>query len=217
MSQARAPRTRAITPEAFARFLHRLDADAGRAAAAYETLRLALVKFFDWRGAWTPDDCADETIDRLVGKLEGDERVEDVRRYAYGIARLVLLEEQRRHARMPIADEASLANVADDAPHEADPLHSCLEACLAQLSADARALVLAYYAAEGQAKIDNRQRLARAAGISNTALRSRVHRLRDRLERCSRRCAAMAETLGLAEALQHIPGSDDTIQQDAHD
>jgi DNA-directed RNA polymerase specialized sigma24 family protein len=217
MSQVRARHNRAITPEAFARFLQRLDPDADRAAREYGTLRLALVKFFDWRGSWAPDECADETIDRLVVKLGEGVLVEDMRRYAYGIARLVLLEDQRRRARIPIAGEASLANVAVDPAVDADPLHACLDACLAQLPDDGRALVLAYYAAEGQTKIDNRQRLARTAGISNTALRSRVHRLRDRLERCAQRCVATTDRVGLAEALRHIAAAGDTIQQDSND
>ncbi len=145
MSQVRAPRIRTVTPEAFARLLERLDADAEKAAAAYEDLRLALVKFFDWRGAWSPDDCADETLDRLVAKLGGDVVIEDVRRFAYGIARLVLLEEKRQHARIPIAEHADLSHLSvPTTPAAANPLHDCFEACLAQLSGDARALVLAY-------------------------------------------------------------------------
>ena len=143
----------------------------------------------------------------------------DVRRFAYGIARLVLLEERRHQGRIPIAEHAELSHLAVRAASEAvDPLRECFEACLAQLSGDARALVLSYYVvAEGQAKIDNRQRLAQLAGISNTALRSRVHRLRDRLERCSQRCAATAQTLGLDEALRHVPAVSDTDQQQPAD
>ena len=77
MSHVRAPRIRAITPEAFARLLQRLDPDADRAAAEYEKLRLALEKFFDWRGSRSPDEGADETIDRLVARLGGEGVVED--------------------------------------------------------------------------------------------------------------------------------------------
>ncbi|MGH9330319.1 MAG: RNA polymerase sigma factor, partial [Vicinamibacterales bacterium] len=50
----------------FARLLERLDPDPDRAAAAYERLRAALEKFFDWHGAWPPEECADETLDRLA-------------------------------------------------------------------------------------------------------------------------------------------------------
>lgn len=212
MSHVRAPRSRTITPEAFARFLQRLDPDTVRAAAAYETLRLALEKFFDWRGSWSPAEGADETIDRLIAKVDGGERVEDVRRFAYGIARLVLLEQQRQHARLPTTELEDLSQVPDTArPKDVDALQDCFEACLGQLPGDARALVLGYYSGERQAKIDHRQQLARSAGISNTALRSRVHRLRDRLERCARQCTATADARGLDEALRHVTTISDTL------
>ena len=53
------------------------------------------MKFFDWRGGWPPDECADETLDRLARKLE-EVVVDNIRQYARGIARLVLLERRRQ-------------------------------------------------------------------------------------------------------------------------
>jgi DNA-directed RNA polymerase specialized sigma24 family protein len=58
------------------------------------------------------------------------------------------------------------------------------------MSPDNRSLVLRYYEGERHAKIINRRRLADALGISESALRSRVQRLRDALERCLQRCVA---------------------------
>ena len=218
MSHVRAPRIRAITPEAFARLLQRLDPDADRAAAEYEKLRLALEKFFDWRGSRSPDEGADETLDRLVARLGGEGEVEDVRRFAYGIARLVLLEERRQHARIPMTEHADLSRLSVRAATETvDPLHDCFEACLARLPGQARALVLGYYAGEKQAKIDHRQHLAHAAGLSQTGLRSRVHRLRDRLERCAQGCVATADTRGLDEALRHVTALPDTLERQHSD
>ena len=43
-----------LTASAFDRLLLRLDPDPSRAAVAYETLRLSLTRFFDWRGAHFP-------------------------------------------------------------------------------------------------------------------------------------------------------------------
>jgi hypothetical protein len=57
---------RSITAAALARLLARLDPDAERAPLEFERLRRALIRFFDWRGAWPPDECADETLDRLA-------------------------------------------------------------------------------------------------------------------------------------------------------
>jgi DNA-directed RNA polymerase specialized sigma24 family protein len=178
---------RTLTPRAFALLLARLGDDPERGGEGYESLRRALVRFFDWRGAHTPDACADETLDRLARRLGEDASIDDVRGYAHGIARLVLLEHWRRPRELP-ADEAperlpAAAPAADD-----DPRMGCFEQCLAALPPDGRALILEYYAAEGRQKIDGRKRLAGALGLSDTALRNRAQRLRDRLERCTRRC-----------------------------
>ena len=75
--------------------------------------------------------------------------------------------------------------------HDPEPhLHECLERCLAALPADARTLILEYYQDQRRQKIDRRVRLAAQLGLSANALRSRAQRVRDRLERCVRTCAA---------------------------
>jgi DNA-directed RNA polymerase specialized sigma24 family protein len=173
------------------RLLERLDSDTARAAVAYEHLRRALEKFFDWHGAWPPDECADVTLDRLVLKLAGPTHIDDVRGYARGIARLVLLEWQRRPVALSIdhrPDRTHAVVFARAQDQEEHGLLSCFDRCLATLSSDSRALVLEYYVAERREKIDNRRRLAHALGLSESALRNRVQRIRDRLERCVRTC-----------------------------
>src|SRR5689334_23071923 len=124
---------------AFARLLTRLDADADRAADAYGHLRRALEKFFEWHGAWPADECADETIDRLLRKLD-DVQIQDVGKYARGIARLVLLERRRRPAAVSLSDHPGVERVtapfttANDEP----PLQGCFDRCLATLSSESR-------------------------------------------------------------------------------
>jgi DNA-directed RNA polymerase specialized sigma24 family protein len=189
MSPRSDPDARAVTPRAFALLLERLGDDAAEGGEGYESLRRALVRFFDWRGAHAPDVCADETLDRLARRLEEDGAIEDVRAYAHGIARLVLLEQWRRPRERP-ADEADERLQVAPVPPEEDPREACFERCLAELPADGRALILEYYAADGRQKIEGRKRLAAAHGLSDTALRNRAQRLRDRLERCIRRCLA---------------------------
>jgi DNA-directed RNA polymerase specialized sigma24 family protein len=180
-----------LTASALERLLARLDADASRAAEAYETLRLGLTRFFDWRGAHFPDECADETLNRLARRLDEGAEVADVRGFALGIARLVLLERARSpQLRQDELNEqlltAAPAPVLDHSPR----LHDCLDTCLASLPADARTLILEYYQDQRREKIDRRMRLAGQLGLSANALRSRAQRVRDRLERCVRGCAA---------------------------
>ena len=179
----------------FTRLLSRLDSDPGRAAAEYERLRLTLEKFFDWNCAWPPEECADETLDRLVLKLAAGVEIDDVRAYARGIARLVLLEWRRRPALVRLDDRSEQVPAPADSSRDDDQeqvLAACFERCLATLPAESRTLVLEYYVAERRAKIDNRRRLARTLGVSESALRNRVQRLRDRLERCVQACSASA-------------------------
>jgi DNA-directed RNA polymerase specialized sigma24 family protein len=190
MPPHRTDNDRSITASGLARLLARLDPDAERAGLEYERLRRALVKFFDWRGAWPPEECADDTLDRLARKLE-ETVVEDVQHYARGIARLVLLERRRQPAVSPLDREFELASApAAPSDEEDDRVRDCLDHCLADAPSDGRSLVLQYYEGERGDKIANRRRLAWALGLSENALRSRVQRLRDRLESCVRACVS---------------------------
>jgi DNA-directed RNA polymerase specialized sigma24 family protein len=180
-----------LTASALERLLARLDADAGRAAEAYEALRVALTRFFDWRGAAFPDECADEALNRLARRLDEGVDVADLRGFALGIARLVLLERARSpQARQDPLDEQAVGAAPVSAADHAPRLHDCLDRCLASLTPDSRALILEYYQDHRRQKIDRRAALATRLGLSANALRSRAQRVRDRLEHCVRRCVA---------------------------
>jgi DNA-directed RNA polymerase specialized sigma24 family protein len=168
--------------------LARLDADASRAGLEYERLRRTLVRFFEWRGAESPDVCADEALDRLARRLEEETTVKDVFAYGYGIARLVLLEQRRQPAFTSLdgLSERPPVVTADDLDDQR--ALDCLDRCLGAMEAAGRSLVLSYYEGERRSKMDNRRRLAEAFGLSDNALRSRVQRLRDRLQACIERC-----------------------------
>jgi DNA-directed RNA polymerase specialized sigma24 family protein len=173
----------------FARLLEQLHADSALAAQEYERLRRALIKFFDWRGVVSPDECADEVIDRLAQKID-ETPVQDVRKYAHGIARLVALEQRRGPLFSTLDDAPALALVAPSSNEDRNPRQDCFERCLGELPAESRTLLLRYYEGERTAKITNRRRLASLFGLSDNALRSRVQRLRDRLEQCVEACSS---------------------------
>ena len=178
-----------LTREALAGFLAALDADAERAGEKYEALRLRLVKYFDWRGAHMPEECADATINRVMRKLAAGERFEELGSYCLGVARLVFLETLKRPERRHIPLEEAPVLAAPAAPvGEEDEKRRCFEHCLRELPAESRALVLEYYRDERRTKIDTRQAMADRLAIPLNALRSRVQRIRDRLERCIAGC-----------------------------
>lgn len=167
----------------FDRLLAVLDGDRDEAGLKFEALRRRLVRFFDWRGAFAPDECADATLDRLAAKLDAGVAVASINAYTFAIARLVLLEQSRR----PDQRAVSLADAPDEAlaaPLPAPTTWSdCLDRSLDTLTDDERRLILRYYAHTKRDKIDDRAALAAELGITVSALRNRAQRLRDRLER----------------------------------
>ena len=78
--------------------------------------------------------------------------------------------------------------ITTESEDDSADIEECLQSCLQKLSSENRKLILAYYAKEKQAKIDNRNELAQQFGISVQTLRVKVYRLRGSLEDCIVRC-----------------------------
>jgi DNA-directed RNA polymerase specialized sigma24 family protein len=178
-----------LTREAFTKLLACLDADEERAGEKYEDLRLMLMKFFDWRGASFPEECADETLNRAARKLEEGEAIRDLTTYCYGVARLVFLETLKQpESRHEPLDDLDLA--ADPPEEDAGEQHrlECFQGCLRSLPDESRTVILRYYQEEKRSKINNRLALATSLGIPLNALRSRAQRIREKLEQCVTRC-----------------------------
>jgi DNA-directed RNA polymerase specialized sigma24 family protein len=190
------------TDEPLTWLLRRLGPTSDAAGEAYESLRRLLCRYFEVRGCRDATVLADEVIDRMSRRLSEGVEIADAGAYARGIARLVLLEARRRPA-----DEPLVADPAAD-PHDdstgREHTAACLERCLEQLDATVRSHVLTYYAADGRGRIDGRRRLAAQLGVSATALRLRMLRVRLSLEHCVRRCAGG----GLARNTQGSGGTE---------
>jgi DNA-directed RNA polymerase specialized sigma24 family protein len=176
-----------LTEEAFAKFLACLDPEPSHAGEKYEALREALVKFLDWRGALFPEEMVDEIFNRVTRKIEEGETIHDMPNYCHGVARLVFLQSLERSGNQRVELEA-LSIVAIPKPEVTDARQECLNRCLRQLPAENRELIIEYYRKEGRQKIDHRVAMAERLGIPLNALRSRVQRIRDKLERCIRQC-----------------------------
>jgi DNA-directed RNA polymerase specialized sigma24 family protein len=188
----------ALDGAAFERLLAALDPERERAGERYEILRRRLIELFEARGCAATEDLADETLNRVARKLGEGEEVRDVGRYAYGVARLLLLERFRAKAMEPLQlEEVSppAVEAADAAVErerelaEREALLECFERCLSLLPEEGRAFLVEYYREEKGAKIEARKEQARRLGIPLNALRLRACRLRSRLERCVRECA----------------------------
>lgn len=188
----------ALTEEAFAKFLACLDPDPARAGEKYEELRETLVKFLDWRGAPFPEELVDETFNRVTRKLEEGETIRDAPNYCHSVARLIFLQWLERFGNKR-AELEELSMVATPEPDVTDVRREFLNQCLRQLPAENRDLIIEYYRyrKSGQQKINHRASMAKRLGIPLNALRSRVQRIRDKLERCIMRRLKALDTLHL--------------------
>ena len=67
-----------LTQTAFDRLLASLDSDRDIAADRYLRMRRNLVRLFEWRGCSTPEEYADETINRCARKIQEGEEIRDL-------------------------------------------------------------------------------------------------------------------------------------------
>jgi DNA-directed RNA polymerase specialized sigma24 family protein len=179
-----------LTKEALDRFLDRLDVDRDKAGEKYECIRLKLLKYFEWRGSELPDMDADETINRVVRRIEEGENVYNLNGYIYGVAKLVCSESlKRRNRKQELIDDASHHEliVEPDNP-ETTERKGCFDRCMGYLTKEDREIITEYYQYEKGQKIAYRKQLAIRFGITPNALRIRAHRQRVNLEACVGEC-----------------------------
>jgi DNA-directed RNA polymerase specialized sigma24 family protein len=186
---------RGLTPLALQRLLEWLDDGADSNGEAYLEMRRRLVSYFDRRNRQSPDDLADETLNRVGATLEKTGRiaVTPPARYCYVVAKYVLLEDIRRdHRDVPFAEVALKDQASPAAPDAADLLREqrldCLDRCLAGLKPEQRDLVLEYYRSDERRPIERRREMASRLGISANALAIRACRIRDTLQGCVAAC-----------------------------
>lgn len=179
-----------LTQEAFDGLLSTLDPDRDTAAGRYIDLRRNLVRLFEWRGCPTPDEYADETINRCAKKIGEGEEIRDLASYSIGVARMLILEMGRDRARNTLSlEEAPEPRVPPPEPEEGNEVRvECLRGCLGQLSPETQDLILRYYRGEKGEKIKNRKGLTQLFGIPANVLRMRALRVRERLQLCVQTC-----------------------------
>lgn len=174
-----------ITLEQFDSLLTWLGGDRESGAAKYETIRAGLLRVFISRGFSDAEDLADETINRVVTRLPDIRETYDGEpaRYFHGVARNIIRETLRRKE---ISGEVAAVWVD---PQPTSEERECLERCLQQLPAEKRELILDYFLYEGHEKVEHHKSLAAELGISEGALRGRVHHIRATLVNCMQQCA----------------------------
>ena len=142
-------------------------------------------------------DCAQETLSRLAGKIRNGEVILNLEAYALSIANNVFLEflgrvgAERRLERVDNEktqwqDSGSLSNPTGDPALELQD--RCLTRCLDALPPADRELIDSWYAnPEGKAKVDHHKQMQKSFGNSST-LRVRIFRIVQRLRDCCSQC-----------------------------
>lgn len=187
-----------LTQEALDRFLARLDPDRERAGVQYRNLHRKLVKLFECRGASCAESLADETIDRVIRKLDQVD-IHDVRLYVLGVAQNVLKESWHSSTKNTSLETVSVRvlRVDPDADEqqkndelEAAKRLECLDRCMRTLPRKERRLVMGYYEKHKSEAIQHRRKLAEQCGISLGTLRVQAHRIRCKLAAWVEKCLA---------------------------
>lgn len=175
-----------LTSESLEALLAWLDLDRERAGQKYETIRGGLIRIFKAKGFADAEDLTDQAINRVIDRLPDirDSYVGEPSRYFRGVARNIILEAWRRK------------EVATDAPPplrpprvtETSDEYECLLRCMRFLPEEERELALEYHLYQGREKVRHHQSMAEERGMTLSALRVRVHRIRAGLERCVVEC-----------------------------
>lgn len=147
-----------------------------------------LMRSFECRGCYSPDDLIDEVINRVARRLEEGEIIRNLNAYFLEVGHRVHQEWLRRPTTKFLDDipEPPLPQPPDD--EEKETRMRCLDHCLEELTIQNRRLILNYYQDERRVKIDHRKQLAETLGIPLNALRIRAHRIRSFLEKCVEDC-----------------------------
>lgn len=186
-----------LTPEAFERLLSRFDSDRERAGQKYENTRRKLLEFFEARGSHTPDEHADETLNRVARRIDEGEAIENLDKYCYGVAKFLWMEAARRRDKEPVALDddfaPSVMTGMDDEERERLRLESerrieCFEQCLRKLPGETQEFIIEYYREEKGLKIEHRKQQAARLKTTLNALRLRASRLRRELGACIKSC-----------------------------
>lgn len=184
-----------LTPDAFHRLLKWFDEGNDSGGQKYLEMRSRLTRYFDRKHCRTPDELADETLNRVARRLVEAETLNDTTpaRYCYTLAKYVFLEHLREEGReqsglSEISARSSAGSSVKEEQEQKEMRLRCLERCTQQLDPDLRELIFQYYAGELRVKIENRKALAVRLGISMNALSIRACRIREKLESCLRDC-----------------------------
>ena len=177
-----------LTQNAFDGLLASLGPDRDIAATRYLGVRRDLVRLFEWRGCFTPDEYADETMNRCARKIAQGEQIRDLKTYSIGVARMLVREMARDHSRRerPLDEALEPCTTPCESYNDREDRAEALRQSLDELSHDDRFLILNYYEGDKSERIKNRKMLSELFGVGASTLRMRALRIREKLQLCTK-------------------------------
>jgi RNA polymerase sigma factor (sigma-70 family) len=174
------------------RFYKWLNPDPDLAASEYTRLRRLLISFFKGRFCADAEGLADQTIERVVQLLPkyGNELPSHPTRYCYGVARYIYKEYLRNEFSRNTGELPNLSPAAYDSElaEEKEALDRCLHHCLRELDNQKREMFIRYYLVNSEEKSVLHQTMAEQMGITITALRLQILRIKEKLRACITEC-----------------------------
>jgi DNA-directed RNA polymerase specialized sigma24 family protein len=170
-----------IDQTAFERLLFWLNPDRDQAAQKYEAVRRRLIEIFASRGFSDAERLADDTIDRVISKVEkvSDGWVGDPAYFFLGVARKIMLENSK-----PAPSVLPPPPPDEDDTEQREREDRCLEKCLGLLSQENSKLILEYVNGKKKERLEQAQRLK----LTPNALRIRVHQIKKTIRPCVENC-----------------------------
>ncbi len=161
-----------------ARLLAVLDPDPDRAQERYALLREDLKRFFEYRGCQTAEDEAHTVLRRGMQRISDGAEVfaADPRGYFFGIARHVLQEDWKRNREEHLEPEDWSTHASTSREFQQVEARLTLQKCLGALDREERMLIVKYHTGD-------RENLSRELGLTMEGLRTRVHRIRRKIEK----------------------------------
>lgn len=188
--------------KSFQAFLNWLNRGANSDGQRYLEVRQRLELYFDRKNCVAPSKLADETLNRVIRKLEESGDINGVAplQYCYSVAKDVFLEALRADNRSPFYRPVTKTNPTNLASQSVNILggdatseqKEKVGACMETLSSADRELIVEYYRGEQRSKTEHRAALAARLGMTANALSNRACGVRQRLEVCIQACLKKA-------------------------
>ncbi len=180
-----------LTQSAFQRLLIWLDENNESGGQRYVIIRRRLVQYFDRKNCSSPQELADETLNRVARRLEEEGEItgSTPSQFCFNTARYIFLESlRRREHNEPLHQDLTSSPQFQEEGEWEQQRSNCLEKCLQTLDPEERIVILGYYQGERRVRIENRKLIAAKLGVSMNALTIRACRIRIKLESCIRKC-----------------------------